>query len=123
MHSRLNSLKYAFTGIHTALKDQPNLMIHCLIASMVILLASILDITKPDWLALIIVIGLVITLELTNTAIEEVVNSFTDQVHPAAKKAKDVAAGAVLISTFTAIIIGLVVFLPYFIVLFPYLLK
>jgi diacylglycerol kinase len=113
LRSRLNSFKYAFAGLKTAMKDQPNFLIHCFVGSVVILAGSFFNITKIEWLILALTIGIVITVELTNTAIEEIVNSFTDQVHPSAKKAKDVAAAAVLVSSITAVIIGLTIFIPY----------
>lgn len=113
MSNRLNSFKYASEGLKTAFKDQPNLKIHCILGSMTLILGFLFGISLAEWLAIIITIGLVITIELTNTAIEEVVNSFTDQVHPAAKKAKDVAAGAVLVISIMAAIIGCIIFLPY----------
>jgi diacylglycerol kinase len=110
---RVLSFKYAFEGLWTALKDEPNLKIHIFLAVLVLLLGIFFQITLTDWLLVFFAIGLVISVELTNTAIEEVVNSFTSNTHPSAKKAKDVAAGAVLISACTALIIGLFVFLPY----------
>ena len=110
---RALSFKYAFEGIFVALKDQPNLIFHFLASIIVILLGHIFEITQTEWLILTLTIGLVITIELTNTAIEEIVNSFTTETHPSAKKAKDVAAGAVLIASITAVIIGLLIFLPY----------
>lgn len=110
---RILSFKHAFSGIWTALKEEPNLIFHLLAGLMVLILGTILNITILEWLILILTIGLVISLELTNTAIEELVDSFTASEHPAAKKAKDVAAGAVLIASITAIIIGLFIFLPY----------
>ena len=73
------------------------------------------SISEIEWLILILIIGFVLTFELTNTAIEEIVDSFTDREHPAAKKAKDVAAGAVLLASITALVIGLIIFLPYII--------
>ncbi len=112
---RALSFKYAFEGILTAFRDQPNLKLHVFAAAAVIFVGLFLDITKSDWLVVVLTIGLVITFELTNTAIEEIVDSFTDQVHPSAKKAKDVAAAAVLIASITAVVIGLIIFLPYLI--------
>lgn len=103
----------------TAFKDEPHLKFHFFAAFAVIILGLILKLTREDWAIIILTIGLVISLELTNTAIEEIVNSFTDEAHPAAKKAKDVAAGAVLIASVTALIIGMVIFLPYLITLPP----
>lgn len=110
---RVLSFKYAFEGIWIALRDEPNLKIHLVLAVLTLLLGLFFKISVSDWLLVFFAIGLVISVELTNTAIEEIVNSFTDKAHPAAKKAKDVAAGAVLISALTALVIGLFVFLPY----------
>lgn len=113
--TRALSFKYAFEGIATALKDQPNLKFQLCIGVFTLALAYYFNIPKDEWLIIILTIGFVLVLELTNTAIEEVVDSFTDKVHPAAKKAKDVAAGAVLIASITATAIGLAIFLPYII--------
>lgn len=112
------SFKYAFEGIVTALKDEPNLKIHFLIAVVVILLGLILGIKREEWILIVFLIGLVISVELTNTAIEETVDSFISELHPAAKKAKDVAAGAVLVVSVTAVVIGLIIFMPYLVKLF-----
>lgn len=110
---RALSFKYALDGIITAFKDQSNLKFQFCIALIVLALAYYFSISKIEWLILILTIGFVLTFELTNTAIEEIVDSFTDKEHPAAKKAKDVAAAAVLIASVTAVIIGLIIFLPY----------
>jgi diacylglycerol kinase len=110
---RILSFKYAGEGILMALKTEPNLKFHVFAGLLVYLLGLYFNITREDWITLIIVIGFVISLELTNTAIETVVNSFTEDIHPAAKKAKDVAAGAVLISAIMAAIVGVLVFYPY----------
>lgn len=107
------SFKYAIEGIATAMRDQPNLIIQFCIAALILALGFYFKITKSEWLIIALTIGFVITFELTNTAIEEIVDSFTDQVHPAAKKAKDVAAAAVLFAAVTAVIIGIIIFLPY----------
>lgn len=110
---RALSFKYAFEGIATAFRDQPNLKLHFIAATGVLIVSYFLQISKAEWLVVLLTIGFVITIELTNTAIEEVVDSFTSEVHPAAKKAKDVAAAAVLVASITAAIIGLIIFLPY----------
>ncbi len=109
------SFKNAFNGILTALKEEPNLKFHLFITVMVFILGYFLRITKVEWLIILVTIGVVVSLELTNTAIEEVVDSFTETEHPGAKRAKDVAAGAVLVTSITAVIIGLLIFLPYII--------
>lgn len=107
------SFKYAIEGIITALKDQPNIKFHFFAAGIAVLLGLYFKITTIEWFMVVIAIGMVISLELTNTAIEELVNAFTLETHPSAKKAKDVAAGAVLSVSIVALVIGLIVFLPY----------
>lgn len=111
--TRILSFKYAFEGILAAIKQEPNIKIHILIAIVTVTFGFLLNITRSEWIAIIIVMGLVFTLELTNTAIETVVNSFTDEHHPRAKLAKDIAAGAVLTATITSAIVGLIIFMPY----------
>lgn len=79
----------------------------------VILAGIVLEVSTSDWILLIIIIGLVISVELTNTAIEAVVDSLTDKEHPGAKLAKDISAGAVLVVAITAAVAGLIIFLPH----------
>jgi diacylglycerol kinase len=110
---RVLSFKYAFAGIFRALKEEPNLKFHFLAALVVIIAGIILSLSRIEWVVVILLIGLVISLELTNTAIEEVVNSFTIEEHPAAKRAKDISAGAVLVVAISASVIGLIIFLPH----------
>lgn len=107
------SFRYAINGIVAALKEEPNLKFHLLAGVLVILLSFILNISKADWIIIIILIGLVIAVELTNTAIEAVVDHFTTNNHPGAKLAKDISAGAVLISALTAAAVGMIIFIPY----------
>lgn len=107
------SFKYAFAGIFAALKEEPNLRFHLFAGLLIIIVSIILKISKQDWLVIIFLIGFVITLELTNTAVEAMVDAFTDQAHPRAKFAKDIAAGAVLIAAITSAVLGILIFLPY----------
>ncbi len=113
-YHRILSFKYALEGIWAAFKEEPNLKIHFIISVLVMLLGFYLKISKFDWIVIVITIGIVISVELTNTAIEVVVDSFTGTYHPGAKKAKDISAGAVLIVSIMAAVVGLLVFLPYF---------
>lgn len=108
------SFKYAFEGIAAALRQEPNLKFHILAGLLVIILSIFLRISKQDFIIILILIGFVVAVELTNTAIEAVVNKFVDIQHPGAKLAKDISAGAVLISAVTATIVGLWIILPYF---------
>lgn len=110
---RILSFKYAFSGIATALKEEPNLKFHFLAGIIVIIAAYFLGLSKNDWVTIIFLVGFVITVELTNTAIEATVDAFTDKEHPRAKYAKDISAGAVLITAITSAILGIIIFLPY----------
>lgn len=107
------SFKYAFEGLLAALKEEPNLKFHFLAALLVLLLSFVLNISKTDFLIVILVIGLVISIELTNTAIEVVVDRFVESEHPGAKLAKDISAGAVLVAAITSVVVGIIIFLPY----------
>lgn len=108
------SFKYAWAGLVAALKKEPNLKFHFLAGIVVIILSAFLRISRQDWIIIIILIGLVISVELTNTAIESVVDEFVDRQHPGAKLAKDISAGAVLVAAITAAIVGTWTILPYF---------
>lgn len=108
----INSFKYAFRGIITALKKEQNMKIHFTIAICVILAGIILKISVIEWIICLILIGLVISLELVNTALEQTVDIAMPEINEKAKIAKDVAAGAVLVSAIISAIIGLIIFIP-----------
>lgn len=107
------SFKFAFNGLVAAFKEEPNLKFHFLAGALVIILGFFLQISKADWIIIFILIGFVIAVELTNTAVEVVVDGLTQQHHPAAKIAKDISAGAVLVAALTSAIAGVILFLPY----------
>lgn len=71
-----------------------------------------------EWIACLLCMGLVIGTEMINTAIEAVVDLASPQQHPLAAKAKDIAAGAVLIGAILSVIIGIIIFLPKLILYF-----
>lgn len=116
--ARLKSFKYAFNGIFYCMRTQHNFWIHLLATIIVILLGFLFDISRAEWLLLIFSIGLVLCLEIINTAIEYLVDIISPQHQKAAGLAKDLAAGAVLIGAITAILIGLIIFSPKFLNLF-----
>lgn len=87
--------------------------IHYLAAVIVICCGFYFHITKIEWVVLLIVIGIVMGLEMVNTAVEKTVDLVTADIHPFAKIAKDVAAGAVLLFAVIAVIIGAIIFVPY----------
>ena len=93
----INSFKYAFNGIYSALKKERNLKIHFIIMILVIIAGIIFKISKFEWIICIILFSLVISLELINTAIETTVDIAMPEINEKAKIAKDVAAGSVLV--------------------------
>lgn len=116
MRRSVLSFKYALVGFISAFKEEPNLKFHFLVSVFVLLAGLYFKINRLEWLIIIFCVGLVIGVELTNTAIEAVVDSFTEKDHPRAKLAKDISASAVLIISIMAFTIGVLIFLPY---LFP----
>jgi diacylglycerol kinase len=106
------SFSYAGRGVWHVVRTQRNMRVHLAAAAAVIVLALILRVGALDWACLLAVIGLVLTAEALNTVVEAIVDLCTDEFHPLAKIAKDVAAGAVLISSVAAAGVGIAVFLP-----------
>lgn len=104
------SFIYAWTGLKHAIRHEQNMKIHILIAIIMISFAFLLKIPLYEKLILLLVIGIVISLEVVNTAIERVVDLVTKEYHPMAKIAKDVSAGAVFIFSFFAVVIGILIF-------------
>ncbi len=103
---------WALRGVGMMVRTQMNSRIH-LVATVVVVIAGFLcKITADEWMAVVVVIGMVWTAEGLNTAIEAVVDLVSPEYHPLAGRAKDVAAGAVLCAAITAVIIGLIVFGP-----------
>ena len=106
----LESLKYALEGIAYCINTQRNMRIHSVFAVLVLLAGIIIRISKLEFIIIIMVISLVFICEVFNTAIEKAVDTSTQEYHPIAKISKDVAAGAVLVSSINAIIIGCLIF-------------
>ena len=79
---------------------------------LVIIAGIILKITQAEWIVCIILFGFVITIELINTAIETTVDIAMPNINEKAKLAKDISAGAVLISAIISVIVGLIIFIP-----------
>ena len=113
-----NSFKYTGQGIKSAFKTEQNLKIHFIITAIAIILGIILKLSLTEWAICFLLFGFVITAELLNTAIEVTVDLAMPEISEKAKLAKDIAAGAVLISAATSIFVGLTIFLPKLINLF-----
>lgn len=111
-HNVLKSFVFAFSGIRMALVNERNLQIHLAVALAVMFSGIYFGITRFEWMIILLAIGGMFSLELLNTAIERAVDLSTEDYHPLAKQAKDIAAGAVLVFAIISVIIGGVIFLP-----------
>ncbi len=110
---RVKSFKYAFRGIFFLLYSQHNARIHAIATVAVIIFGRFFQISAADWYRLVIVITIVWMAELFNTAVELLADAVTNDFHPLIEKAKDTAAGGVLVSAIGAAITGLFIFYPY----------
>lgn len=106
------SFGYAFEGLGYALRTVNNLRIHLLFTLLVVFGGMFFKISRMEYLVCLIFVALVISLELVNTAIEEVVDLCSPEINQLAKRSKDVAAGAVLFSAVIAFVVGCVIFVP-----------
>ena len=113
-----NPFYYAIKGWGHALKTELNLKFDVLVAILTIVLGIVFKISINEWIICITLIGLVLSAELMNTAIETVVDMFTREKNELAGKAKDISAGAVLILAIASAIVGGIIFIPKIINLF-----
>lgn len=110
--SRFASFGHAFRGIARLLATQPNARFHAVAAALVVVLGVWLGISPIEWAAICLTLGGVIAAEAMNTAVEWVVDLASPDWHALARDAKDVAAGAVLIASLTALAVGCFIFIP-----------
>ena len=111
---RVKSLKYAFKGLWLLVSTEHSIMVQTAIAILIMIFGWWLDISATEWILQILAIGLVLVAESLNTAIEKI----CDFIHPDYNERigfiKDISAGAVTFAAITAIIIGLIIYLPKF---------
>jgi diacylglycerol kinase (ATP) len=106
----VDSFNYAIQGIIHTIQTQRNMKFHIFIAVIVLIFSLFFDLSRTEILLLSISITLVLVLEMINTAIETTIDLFANYYHPLARIAKNVAAGAVLISSINAILVGYLIF-------------
>ncbi len=110
---RVASFGHAFRGVWAALRSEVHLQIHAVATVVVIGLGFYFGITRLEWALVALAIAGVWAAELLNTAIEALTDLASPTYHPLAGKAKDVAAGAVLLAALGALVVGALVFGPY----------
>ncbi len=113
-----NSFKYAFSGLIDTYRTEQSVWIYIPVALLVILMGFLLKISNYEWMVVVLILGIILSLELVNTALEAVVDLVTKEYKPLAKKAKDTVSAAVLVFAIASVIVGLIIFLPKLIALF-----
>jgi diacylglycerol kinase len=112
IRTRIAAFRYAFDGWLYLLRTQRNAWIHAVISIVVVVLGFWLDLSRGDWVAVVLVIALVWLAEFLNTALEAVVDLASPEHNRLAKAGKDLGAAAVLIAAGAAVIVGLLVLGP-----------
>src|SRR5689334_7457005 len=110
---RIRSFKYAISGLIRMIRCQHNAWIHAAATIEVVVLGVLFQLTRFEWCWIVVVIAIVWTAEALNTAFEFLADAASPNFHPIVKDAKDVAAGAVLVTAIAAVVIGLIVFWPH----------
>ncbi len=110
---RIKSFKNAIDGVAYLFRHEHNSWIHLAVMLIVLIVGYIVDLSATEWILCVFAFGIVFTAELINSAIERLTDLYSPDTHPLAKQAKDLAAAAVLIAAVTAVIIGLVIFIPH----------
>ena len=109
---RLASFRYAFNGIRLLIQKEHNAWIHCFAAICVVIAGFFFGLSQTEWIAVVIVIGAVLSAEAIYSSIESLADLVSPEYNEIIKKTKDLAAGAVLIMAIAAAIVGSIIFFP-----------
>lgn len=112
LRDRIRSLYYAMTGVLVFIREEHNARIHLVATIAVAVAAYAVRVSWGEAAALTIVIGLVWITEMLNTCVERMMDFVHPEEHPSVKFIKDLAAGAVLAAAVTAVLVGLLIFIP-----------
>ncbi|MEO5911564.1 MAG: diacylglycerol kinase family protein [Pelobium sp.] len=110
--NRIKSFAHAINGLKLLFREEHNARVHLVVAILVVIAGFVSEISIIEWMMITFAIGLVISIEILNTAIEKTADFISPERNEQIKVIKDLAAGAVLVSTITSVIIGLLVFVP-----------
>lgn len=111
-HNILGSFVYAFRGLRDAIREEPNLQIHCAAAITAYILGILLKLNMTEWAIIVLTTSFVFLMELLNTTLETIVDIVSPEIREKARIAKDVSAAGVLFAALTSVVIGLLIFLP-----------
>lgn len=119
LKKRIDSFGFAFKGIFDLFLTQPNAKIHAFAAIFVVLCGWYFGISRTEWCLCVFAISSVLAAEAFNTGLEYLTDLVSPDYHVLAGKAKDAAAAGVLLTAIGAVIVGLVIFLPKFLLMLP----
>lgn len=111
---RINGFGYAIKGVWKLLKNEPSIQVQSIVALVITVTGFYFEISATEWMFQILAIGLVMSIEGLNTAIEEIANFVHPDYHTKIGYIKDVAAGAVFFAALTAIVIACIIYIPKF---------
>lgn len=106
----IRSFRYALEGFITAVTTERNINVQLCVGAAAIVAGLVIGIDAISWALIVLCIGIVLFAELVNTALEAVVDLATQELHPLAKRAKDIAAASVFVLSLTAAVVGILVF-------------
>jgi diacylglycerol kinase (ATP) len=110
---RIRSFRHAIAGICGMIRCQHNAWIHAVMTMTVLGAGFLFQLSRAEWCWIVLAIAIVWTAEALNTAFELLADAASPDFHPLVRDAKDVAAGAVLITTIAAVVIGAIIFWPH----------
>ena len=117
-HSLFKSFQYSARGIVRVALTQRSFRIQLLIFVLTVIAGFIFHISNTEWLFIILISGMVLSLEMINTALESIIDLMIEEYRIHVRHIKDITAGAVLVSSLVALIGGLIIFIPHFLALF-----
>lgn len=109
------SFRYAVKGLIKIFREEQNIRVQSFIGILALLAAIYFQISRMEWVVIILIIGLVILMEIINSAVERVADILKPRIDSYVKEIKDITAAAVMLASIISIIIGIIIFTPYLI--------
>ena len=113
LDKKIRSIGFAVSGLRIAWREEFNFRLEVVFTAAAIILGLIFDISTIEWLFVIVAIGLVLSAEALNTALEELCDMLKPMHDPHVKKIKDLAAAGVFLASVSAAVIGAIIFVPH----------
>ena len=111
----INSFKYAARGLHKVFREEQNFQVHIVFTVLVLILAIYFQIPLWQYIIIILLIAFVLILEIINSIIERLIDMLKPRIHQYVKDIKDMGAALVFVGALTAVIVGLLIFIPHLI--------